>query len=192
MPYNTQMHSMSFETYMEAKAPTGMFAQNFPRSLITTDCAIGTTGLITGVSIPLHAGDTVTSISFLVGATAGATATNQWGGLYSSATIPLTLGQSTATATAAMPVNAIWTYTMATPIVIPIDGLYWAVSCVTAGTIPTFMGKALGTVVAQNTALNTLFGNQGYCVTATGNATTAPATMASLTNLIVQPWVLIQ
>jgi hypothetical protein len=169
-----------------------MFAQNFPRSLISADVAIGTTGLITGVSIPLHAGDTVTSISFCVGATAGATATNQWGGLYSGATIPLTLGQSTATATAAMPANAIWTFTMATPIVVPSDALYWAVICVTAGTIPTLLGKALGTVAAQNTALNTLFANQGYCATATGNATTAPATMASLTNLVVQPWVLIQ
>lgn len=192
MPLNTQSHSLAFESFIKAKSPTGMFAQNFDRDLISADCAIGTTGLITGVAIPLHAGDTVTSISFLVGATAGATGTNQWGGLYSPATIPLTLGQSTATATAAMPANAVWTYTMATPIVIPSDGLYWAVSCVTAGTIPTFMGRAQGTVAAQNTALNTLFGNQGYCATATGNATTAPATMASLTNLIVQPWVLIQ
>lgn len=183
---------MTFESFIKAKSPTGMFAQNYDRDLISADNAIGTTGQITGVAIPLHAGDLVTSISFLVGATAGATGTNQWGGLYSNATVPLTLGQSTATATAAMPANAVWTYTMATPIVIPNDGLFWAVSCVTAGTIPTFMGRALGTVAAQNTALNTLFGNQGYCATATGNATTAPATMASLTNLVVQPWVLIQ
>src|SRR5437867_4688300 len=98
MPFNVQSHSMAFEAFMEAKAPTGMFAQNYPRSLISADNAIGTTGLITGVAIPLHAGDTVTTISFIVGATAGATLTNQWTGLYSNATIPLTLGQSTATA----------------------------------------------------------------------------------------------
>jgi hypothetical protein len=192
MPYVTQPHSLSFETFHEAKAPTGMFAQNFPRSLISADVAIGTTGLITGVAIPLHAGDTVTSISFIVGATAGGTLTNQWTGLYSNATVPLTLGQSTATANASMAANTVYTGTMATPIVVPNDGLFWAVICVTGTTIPTLLGKALGTVAAQNTALNTLFGNQGYAATATGNATVAPATMASLTNLVVQPWVLIQ
>lgn len=183
---------MAFESYIKAKSPTGMFAQNYDRDLISSDNAIGTTGLITGVSIPLHAGDTVTSISFIVGATAGATLTNQWTGLYSNATIPLTLGQSTAGAAASMAANTVFTGTMATPIVIPSDGLYWAVICVTGTTIPTLLGRALGTVAAQNTALNTLFGNQGYAATATGNATTAPATMASLVNLISQPWVLIQ
>lgn len=188
----TQQHSTDFKEFIEAKSPTTMFAQNFPRSLISLDSAIGTTGLITGAAIPLHAGDTVTSISFIVGATAGATLTNQWTGLYSSATVPLTLGQSTATANASMAANTVYTGTMATPIVVPSDGLYWAVICVTGTTIPTLLGKAVGTVAAQNTALNTLFGNQGYAVTATGAATVAPATMASLTNLITQPWVLIQ
>lgn len=192
MPYNTQSHSMPFEAFQEAKAPTGMFAQNFLRSSITTDSAIGTTGLITGVAIPLHAGDTVTSISFIVGATAGATLTNQWTGLYSNATVPLLLGQSTATANAAMAANTVYTGTQATPIVVPSDGLYWAVICVTGTTIPTLLGRLIGTVAAQNTALNTLFSNQGYSVTATGAAATAPATMASLTNLITQPWCLIQ
>lgn len=192
MPYNTATHSMDFTTQMEAKSPSAMFAQNFPRSQITTDGAIGTTGLITGTTIPLHAGDTVTSISFIVGATAGATLSNQWAGLYSPATIPLTLGQATATAAASMSANAVQTFTMATPIVIPSDGLYWAVICVTGTTIPTLLGRAVGTVAAQNTALNTLFANQGYAATATGNATVAPATMASLTNLIAQPWCLVQ
>jgi hypothetical protein len=192
MPYNTQSHSMTFESFQKAKAPTGMFAQNYDRDLISADNAIGTTGLLTGVAIPLHAGDTVTSISFIVGATAGATLTNQYASLYSNATVPALLGQSTATAAASMAANAVQTFTMATPIVIPSDGLYWACICVTGTTIPTLLGRAQGTVAAQNTALNTLFGNQGYAATATGAATVSPATMASLTNLVVQPWVLIQ
>jgi hypothetical protein len=193
MPLNTAGHSVDFAQFLEAGTLTaGMFAQNFPRSQASNDGVTGATGLITGTAIALHAGDTVTKITFMVGATAGGTATNQWGGIYSSATIPLTLGQSTATATATMAANTVWTYTMATPIVIPSDGLYWAVSCVTAGTPPTFLGRLVAPVAAQSTALNTLFGNQGYAATATGNATTAPATMASLTNLVAQPWVLIQ
>lgn len=192
MPYNTQVHSMPFEVFQEAKAPTGMFAQNFPRSQITTDSAIGTTGLLTGVGIPLHQGDTVTSISFIVGATAGATLTNQYVALYSNATVPLVLGQSTAGVAATMAANTVFTGTLATPVVVPNDGLFWACICVTGTTIPTLLGRLLGTVAAQNTALNTLFGNQGYSATATGAASVAPATMASLTNLITQPWCLIQ
>ena len=188
----TQQHSLAFESFIKANSPTAMFAQNYDRDLISADNAIGTTGLITGMAIALHAGDTVTKASVIVGATAGATLTHKYFALYSNATVPALLGQQTDDTGASMAANTVYTGTFATPIVVPSDGLYWLALCITGTTIPTLLGRALGTVAAQNTALNTLFGNQGYCATATGAASTAPATMASLTNLIVQPWVLIQ
>jgi hypothetical protein len=195
MPYNTAQHAYDFATAMEAgtlQSSGAFYAQNFARSLISTDNAIGTTGLMTCMSIPLHAGDTVSKASVIVGATAGATLTHKYFALYSNATVPLLLGQETDDTGAAMAANTVYTGTFATPVVIPSDGLYWVALCITGTTIPTLLGKLEGTVAAQNIALNTLFGNQGHCATSTGAASTAPATMASLTNLIVQPWVLLQ
>ncbi len=195
MPYNTANHSYDFATTQEAGtlgAAGAFYAQNFPRSLISTDNAIGTTGLITAMSIPLHAGDLITKASVIVGATAGATLTHKYFALYSNATVPALLGQQTDDTGASMAANTVYTGTFASTITIPSDGLYWVALCITGTTIPTLLGKLQGTVAAQNIALNTLFGNQGHCATATGAASTAPATMASLTNLVVQPWVLLQ
>ena len=193
MPYATSSHSLTFQEFYEAGSPTGTFAQNYPKNLISADNAIGTTGLITGMSVALHAGDVITKASVMVGATAGATLTHKYFALYSNATIPALIGTQQVDDTgASMAANTLYTGTFGAPFTITADGLYWVALCITGTTIPTLLGRAQATVAAQNTAFNTLFGNQGVCATATGAASTAPATMASLTNLVVQPWVLLQ
>lgn len=187
-------HSIPFREFMFAQQPSASstFYENLPRDFINADNAIGTTGLLTMMAVPLLAGDTITSISVCVGATAGATLTNQYVCLYSSATIPLVLGQSTAGAAASMAANTVFTGTLATPVVVPSNGLYWAGVCVTGTTIPTLVGKVTNVNATVAAALNTLIGGNGVCVTATGNATVAPATMASITQLAVQPYVLLK
>jgi hypothetical protein len=97
-----------------------------------------------------------------------------------------------------MAANTAYTGTFATPIVIPSTGVYYVALCITGTTIPTLLGKTNATVAAQHAALNA-FGWAagsatvgGYCVTSTGAASTAPATMASFTQLIVNPWVCLQ
>jgi len=180
--------------YLYNNSPTATLFENFPHDYITTDCVIGTTGLITAVAVPLIQGSTITKISFIVGATAGATLTNQYVCLYSGATVPLVLAQSTAGAAAAMAANTAFTGTLATPFVVPSSGIYYAGICVTGTTIPTLVGKVTmlnATAAAAIYALATL-ALPPVAVTATGNATVAPATLAGLTNLAVQPYVMLQ
>ena len=125
--------------YLAAGSPaaSALYRENFSRHLINADNAIGATGLITAMAVYLCAGDIITKISVCVGATAGATLTNQYVVLYSGATIPLTLAQSTATANAAMAANTVYTGTLSATYTVLTSGLYWAGVCITGTTIPT-------------------------------------------------------
>jgi hypothetical protein len=65
--------------------------------------------------------------------------------------------------------------------------------CISGTTIPTLIGKTTNVNATAAAALNTLTSRtNGLCVTATGGSTTAPATLASITQLAVQPWVLLK
>lgn len=190
----TSAHAMSFREAAFAGALSNTsLNMNFPIDQITTDSAIGTTGQISFVPIPLHGGDTVTKMSIIVGATAGATLTHRWFALYSTAAVPALLGQSTDNTATSMAANTIDTETFNAAILIPSDGLYYAAICVTGTTIPTVLGKVNGTVAAQITALST-FLTVASCTggTGTGAASTAPATIASITNTLVPFWVCVQ
>ena len=198
MPSSQIAHSIQFREFVLAGQPaaTSVFYESFPRDQITTDCAIGATTLITAVAVGLYAGDIITKISVCVGATAGATLTHNFVVLYSGATIPLLLAQSTDAAQAAMAANTVFTGTLTAAFTVPSTGLYWAGILVTGTTIPTLLGKVTNLNATAAAALNTLIGGtavNGVAVTATGAAgATAPATMASLTQLAVQPYVLLQ
>lgn len=194
MALTAEQRSMDFRTAMFAGAlgNTGL-NMNFPIDQITTDSAIGTTGQMSFVPIPLHGGDTVSKMSVIVGATAGATLTHRWFGIYSAIAVPALLGQSTDNTATSMAANTVDTETFTTPILIPSDGLYFAAICITGTTIPTLLGKVNGTVAAQMTALATLLTVASVSGgTATGAASTAPATIASITNTLVPFWVAVQ
>ncbi len=184
--------------FLAAGSPlaTALYRDNFSRDQINTDNAIGTTGLITAMAVYLFAGDVITKASVCVGATAGGTLTNKYFALYSGATIPALVGtQQTSDTGATMAANTVYTGTFGATYTVPTSGLYWVAFCVTGTTIPTLIGKTTNLNATAAAALNTLQAGtmtNGLCVTATGNATTAPATMASLTQLAVQPWVLLQ
>lgn len=177
-----------------AGSPTAMMRHNFERSLIVTDNAIGTTGLITAMAVWVNAGDVITKASVCVGATAGATLTHKYFALYSYIAVPALIGtQQTDDTGASMAANTVYTGTFGATFTATSSGLVWVAFCITGTTIPTLLGRVCGTVAAQQTALNTLYGaTNGFSVTATGAASTAPATMASITQLLVQPWVLLQ
>ena len=171
-----------------------LYRQNYSRDLISADNAIGATTLITAMAVWVNAGDVITKASVCVGATAGATLANKWFALYSYIAVPALIGtQQTTDAGASMAANTVYTGTFGATYTVTASGLIWVAFCVGGTTIPTLLGRASGTVAAQHAALNTLTGlTNGLCVTATGGTTTAPATMASLTQLVVQPWVLLQ
>jgi hypothetical protein len=195
MPFNAALASRNLREQVFAGSPTVFYEENFPLDLANADNAIGATTLMTCMAVALYEGDTVTKLSVCVGATAGATLTHQYMVLYSGATIPLVLGQSVDGALGSMAANTVFTGTLSTPVVVPSTGLYWAGICITGTTIPTLIGKTTGVNATAIAALNTLLGGtraNGLCVTSTGAASTAPATMASLTQLAVQPWICLQ
>jgi hypothetical protein len=195
MPFNAALASRNLREQIFAGSPTVFYEENFPLDLANADNAIGATTLMTMMAVALYEGDTVTKASICVGATAGATLTHKFFGLYSGATIPLLLAQSADDTGAAMAANTVYTQSLTAPFVIPTTGLYWAGICITGTTIPTVIGKTTGVNATAIAALNTLLGGtrtNGLCVTSTGAASIAPATMASLTQLAVQPWICLQ
>jgi hypothetical protein len=174
---------------------SALYRENFPRDQITTDNAIGASGLITAVATWVNTGDVITKASICVGATAGAGMTHKYFALYSTATIPLLIGtQQVDDTAAAMAANTVYTGTFGATFTVVASGLIWVAFCsTTATTMPTLIGKATNLNATAAAALNTLTGlTNGLCVTATGAASTAPPTMAALTQLAVQPWVLLQ
>jgi len=94
-----------------------------------------------------------------------------------------------------MAANTVYTQNFSSTISITSTGLYWIGICITGTTIPTLIGKTTNVNATAAAALNTLLAGtatNGLCVTATGAASTAPATMASITQLAVQPWFLLK
>src|SRR6266849_3021646 len=177
-----------------AGSPTAFFRANFDRSLINTDNVIGTTGLITAMAVWVNNGDVITKASVCVGATAGATLTHKYFALYSYIAVPALIGTQEADDTgASMAANTVYTGTFGATFTATSSGLIWVALCITGTTIPTLIGKTTNLNATAAAALNTLCGGtNGLAVTSTGAASTAPATMAAITQLAVQPWVLLQ
>ena len=180
-----------------APATSALFRENFSSHLINADNAIGATGVITAMLVPVRPGDVITKASVCVGATAGATLTHKYFALYSNIAVPALIGtQQTDDTGATMAANTVYTGTFGATFTVP-AGTYslWVALCITGTTIPTLVGKPSGVNATTRGALNTLLAGtvtNGICATATGAASTAPATMASITQLAVQPWVLLQ
>ncbi len=178
-----------------AGSPTALYRANFDRALINADNAIGATTLMTCMAIWVNAGDILTKASVCVGATAGATLTHKFFALYSYIATPAFLGatQSADDTGASMAANTVYTQSFTAPFTATASGFIWVALCITGTTIPTLIGRTTAVNATAAAALNTLCGGtNGLCVTATGAASIAPATMASLTQLAVQPWVLLQ
>jgi hypothetical protein len=174
---------------------SALYRENFPRDQINTDNAIGATTLATAMAVWVNAGDVITKASVCVGATAGATLTHKFFALYSNATIPALIGtQQTDDTGAAMAANTVYTGTFGATYTVTTSGLIWVALVVTGTTPPTLVGKTSNVNATVAAALNTLTGlTNGVCITATGSAgATAPTTLASITQLAVMPWVLLQ
>lgn len=184
--------------YLFQGSPTALLAENFPHNEITTDLVASlTTQVMTSVGIPLIAGSVVSTMSVLSGATALSTPSHAWMALYSPA--GNLLGQSTDVPAQALAANTVLTHTFATgagtggTIPISVSGVYFAAIMIQATTVPTLAGRASGAIVAGQAALNTAFNFPAIAQTS-GSAltTTAPATIASPTNLTVVPYVVLR
>jgi len=154
-------------------------AESYPRYLcdVANGNAIGATGVGHATAIPLQAGDVVTNITFVTGATAAATPTAGFVALYSSASTPALLAQSADFGSTARAANTAYTVALASAVTITSSGLYYVSISFTAGTVPTLRGISTGAAVmagAVITGMPVLAQTHGSAL-----AGTAPATIAS-------------
>jgi hypothetical protein len=191
LAYSTAPHSIQAREFIYAGSPTVMFEENFPSEQAVTDCVIGATTLVTASLAYLYEGDIITSIGFCTGATASITTSHRLVGIYSAITVPAQLATSADNTSATLAANTIFTQALSTPFSVPSSGAFWIAFLETAATMNTMVGRASGLNVTATAAINAQLAStrtNGLCVTATGGSTTLPATLASLTQLSVQPW----
>jgi hypothetical protein len=155
------------------------FAESYPRWAcdVANGNAISATGVAHATAIPLQAGDVVTSITFVTGATAAATPTAGFVALYSSASTPALLAQSADFGSTARAANTAYTIPLASAVTITDAGLYYISISFTAGTVPTLRGLSTGNAVmagAVITGMPVLAQSHGSSLGAT-----APATITS-------------
>lgn len=142
-----------------------------------------TTQIMTSVPIFLAAGEVVTNLTFVSGATAAGTPTNWWFALYSNAATPALLAQTadqTSTAWAAFTKK---TVALATAQTILKSDVYWAAIMVKATTVPTLLGS-IG-VLPIVTGERNLAQTSGSALTATAPATIASPTVANFIPFVV-------
>jgi hypothetical protein len=171
-----------------AGSPSGLLRANIDRLQAASDLAALTTQVMTAVAIPLQAGDTVTSLTFLSGSTAAGTPTNWWFALYDDSATPALLGQSADQTTGAWAANTAKTLALASPVTIPRTGVYYAAVMVKATTVPTLAGAAVQNAVGAGAVvagMKVLARTSGAALVAT-----APATIATPTTVATVPLVL--
>ena len=158
---------------------------NMPITDASSDTAVLTTQVMTCVALPLCAGDVVTKLCFKSGATPAGTPTNWWFALYDTAAIGNFIAQTPDQLTAAWAADTAKDLALTTPFLAPAPGVYVACVMVKATTPPSLVGVTLGRAAAAAGWLST---DKPICFTS-GSAltTTAPATLASPTNIAAVP-----
>jgi len=163
---------------------------------LTDAASIITTGVMASIPVPVEIGDVITSISFAVGATAGATLTQSITALYSGIGTPALLAQSTSNVAAdgGFTASGLRTFTLQTPVTITAanapNGFVYASYSVTGTTMPTLAAWATAAAVYyQWLSTQALKGvaavTHGSAVGATAPATITSPTVAASTPLVI-------
>lgn len=168
--------ALGFLAVADPSSPDTFFRRNLPRAPADDLAAALTDAVMTSVPIFLHAGDVVTNLSFISGATAASGPTNWWFALYDNAATPALLAQTADQTTGAWAANTVQTKALQTAQTIKVSGVYWAAVMFnhTAGAVPSLIG-ALG-------AKPVVTGERNLAQTSgSGLGATAPATIATPT-----------
>jgi hypothetical protein len=165
-----------------------VFRESLPlgRLQTTSNLTALTSGVMTSVAIPLQAGDVVTNLTFVSGATAAGTPTAWWFALYDTSSTPALLRQTADQTTTAWAANTVKTVALATTYTVPTTGVYYAAVMVTATTAPTLAGLTI-----QNAATaGAVISGQSVLARTSGSSltTTAPSTIASPTTVATVPY----
>lgn len=167
--------------------------ENFPRArTVTADqTAALSTGVMLSVAVPLFAGDTIKTITVMVGNTAGSAMTHQWAALYDTSATPalVTGSQSTDGTSAAIAANTALAFTLGTAYTVPADGIYYAGIMVAATTVPSLMCMSTG----RTTMAGAVITGQKVLAQTSGSslAASAPATIATPSTVAQVPYVVL-
>jgi hypothetical protein len=169
--------------------PAGVFRENLPlgRLQVVSNMAALTTQVMLATAIPLEAGDTVTNLTFLSGATAAGTPTNWWFALYDDSATPALIAQTADQTSTAWAANTAITKALATAYLVPRSGVYYAAVMVKATTVPTLAGVTLENAAAAGAVVS----GQKIIAQTSGSALTdtAPATIATPTTVATVAYV---
>lgn len=182
-----RQNSSSVPAWYLQGQPSGLYAESFDKSAAATSdvAAALTTQVMTSVAIFLEAGDRVTSLSFLSGATAAGTPTNYWFALYDTSATPALIGQTADQLTAAWAADTLKTLALGLPFLVLVPGIYYAACMVKATTVPSLVAKVAGRAAINGSVL----GSKAIAQTSGSSlTTTAPATIASPTAVVNQVW----
>jgi hypothetical protein len=180
------IHPSTYDLPFVLMGASTFYRENFDAGEQTTDVAAAlTTQVMLSTPIVLEAGDKVTSLSFLSGATAAGTPTNWWFALYDGD--GALIGQTADQTSTAWAADTVKTVALASPYVVPATAAFYAAIMVKATTVPSLVCKVAGRAAANGALLT------GYKVKArtSGSSltTTAPSTIATPTTVVNRPWV---
>lgn len=164
---------------------TGYSTENVPRMGATMTSTSGqTTAKATGVGFWFRAGEVVTNLTIVSGATPAAAVNNIW---FALAKADMTQVAITADDGAnGWTANTVKTLALTPAYTIPADGLYYVVIMVNAGTVPTLYG------VNAASTLNGLAPSLGWrddVHTPLTNPASAPATYTASVAVGTQVWI---
>lgn len=182
----TQAYWSVAEYYLNGQSTS--LRANLMRDDVTANLSALSTGVMTSTAILLYAGDPVTNLTFVSGATALATGTHWWFALYDTNPTPQLLGQTADQTSSAWAANTAKTLALATPYTVPTTGIYYAAVNVTATTPPTLVGSSVQTAAAGAvvSGMKILAQTSGSSLTAT-----APTSITSATTVGTVPLVIV-
>ena len=164
------------------------------------DGAIGTTGILSAVPVPWDGGEVVTQINVSTGATGCSLPTHSFAAIYTSASTPALIGQSTdATSVTAFAASTQYTIKLTTPAQVSpaqcAGGYIWVGFSITSTTQPTVASLATATAAwAGDATTPWTTGGPLYAALTAGTSlgATAAATIASPSAKAVAPLVWVQ
>lgn len=168
-------------------SPSGVLRANLPRRALVTNASALTTQVMLSAALHLEAGDVVTNLTFVSGATAAGTPTNWWFALYDDSSTPALIAQTADQETAAWAANTAKTLALSAAYLVPRPGVYYAAVMVKATTVPTLAGVTLENAAAAGALVS---GQKVLAQTSGSSLTdTAPATIATPTTVATIPYV---
>ncbi len=173
---DTAARTAAARTPLPTTSVPGVFAESLPRWTPSVAGSALSTGIPRLVALRLNAGEVVSSLTFMTGATGGSGMTRQWAALAdSSGTI---LAVSADLGSAAWPGSTLKTFTMGSPYTVPADGVYYAAVDVVGTTPPQLVSLSMST--ALQTA--TLPYVSGVTPSNTGAPPTVGASLGTITH----------